>query len=206
MTTAAGDDKVAEAVREAEELSTRVAANLKRLRTTRGLSLERLAKASGVSRAMLSQIETGQSAPTVNTLWKIAGALDVPFSALISVGRGGGTRVMRSSEAKILTSKDGAFKSRALFPFDEARRTEFYELRIAAGGVETADAHTAGTQETLVVARGRVEIAIGADRRLLDAGDAIRFDADVPHAYGNPGTTEAVLYLVMTYAAPVGGE
>ena len=69
---------------EATDLAPVVGANLRRLRTRRGLSLERLAQISGVSRAMLGQIELGQSAPTINVLWKIARALEVTFSALIS--------------------------------------------------------------------------------------------------------------------------
>ena len=67
---------------ESTDLAPVVGKNLKRLRTERGLSLERLAQSSGVSRAMLGQVELGQSAPTINVLWKMARALDVPFSAL----------------------------------------------------------------------------------------------------------------------------
>src|SRR5579862_6217666 len=68
---------------ERTDLTPEVGPNLRRMRVHRGLSLERLAHASGVSRAMLCQIELGQSAPTINVLWKIARALNVPFSALI---------------------------------------------------------------------------------------------------------------------------
>ena len=113
------------------DLAPIVGKNLRRLRVQRGLSLERLAKASGVSRAMLGQVELGQSAPTINVLWKISRSLAVPFSALISTSGGSGTRVLRSAGAKKLTSHDGRFVSRALFPFDEPRRVEFYELRLA---------------------------------------------------------------------------
>ena len=88
------------------DLAPVVGANLRRLRTRRGLSLERLAQISGVSRAMLGQIELGQSAPTINVLWKIARALEVTFSALISSRTQSGALVLRSSQSKILTSKD----------------------------------------------------------------------------------------------------
>src|SRR6266498_345258 len=88
------------------DLTPVVAANLRKLRAQRGLSLEKLAQQSGVSRAMLGQIELGQSAPTINVLWKIARGLDVTFSALISARTQSGALVLRSSEAKILTSKD----------------------------------------------------------------------------------------------------
>lgn len=189
---------------EATDLAPVVGTNLRRLRTRRGLSLERLAQISGVSRAMLGQIELGQSAPTINVLWKIARALEVTFSALISARTQSGALVLRSSESKILTSKDRSFSSRALFPFDEPRRVEFYELRLAASAVEDADAHPPGTSENLVVTAGTVEIDVAGDTHRLEAGDSILFEADTPHAYRNPGRAEAVMYLVMTYAEEVG--
>lgn len=186
------------------DLAPIVGRNLRRLRTHRGLSLERLAKASGVSRAMLGQIELGQSAPTINVIWKIARALGIPFSALISTTAQSGTRLMRATQSKRLASHDGSFSSRALFPFDEPRRVEFYELRLAAHAEERADAHPPGTMENLVVTEGTVEIDRGDEHHVLGAGDAILFEADVAHVYRNPGNTEAVMYLVMTYAETVG--
>ncbi len=189
---------------EATDLAPVVGANLRRLRTKRGLSLERLAQLSGVSRAMLGQIELGQSAPTINVLWKISRALEVTFSALMSSRSQSGALVMRSDQAKLLTSKDRSFSSRALFPFDEPRRVEFYELRLASGGVEDADAHAPGTSENLVVTAGTVEIDVAGETHRLTAGDSILFEADSPHAYRNPGKGDAVMYLVMTYAEEVG--
>ena len=186
------------------DLAPVVGKNLKRLRTERGLSLEKLAQSSGVSRAMLGQVELGQSAPTINVLWKMARALDVPFSALITSSASSGAKVLRSEAAKRLMSSDGSFQSRALFPFDEPRRVEFYELKLAPKGAEKAEAHAAGTTENLVVARGAVEIVIGTEKHELEAGDAILFEADQPHVYRNAGSSEAVLYLVMTYAEQVG--
>jgi transcriptional regulator with XRE-family HTH domain len=188
----------------ATDLAPVVGANLRRLRTRRGLSLERLAQISGVSRAMLGQIELGQSAPTINVLWKIARALEVTFSALISARTQSGALVLRSQESKILTSKDRSFSSRALFPFDEPRRVEFYELRLSGGSVEDADAHPPGTSENLVVTAGTVEIDVAGDTHKLEAGDSILFEADTPHAYRNVGKSEAVMYLVMTYAEEIG--
>ncbi len=189
---------------ESTDLAPVVGANLRRLRTRRGLSLERLAQISGVSRAMLGQIELGQSAPTINVLWKIARALEVTFSALISARTQSGALVLRAQDSKILTSKDRSFSSRALFPFDEPRRVEFYELRLASGAVEDADAHPPGTTENLVVTGGTVEIDVAGDTHRLEAGDSILFEADTPHAYRNAGKTEAVMYLVMTYAEEIG--
>jgi transcriptional regulator with XRE-family HTH domain len=185
---------------ESTDLAPIVGANLRRLRVKRGLSLEKLSQKSGVSRAMLGQIELGQSAPTINVLWKIARALDVTFSSLMRARTTGGTTLVRAAEAKILTSQDGTFKSRALFPFDGPRRTEFYELRLAPHGEEVADAHAPGTVENLVVNSGALELVVGSESQRLEAGDAIVFEADVPHVYRNPTGREAVMYLVMTYA------
>lgn len=188
----------------AADLAPVVGKNLRRLRTERGLSLERLANLSGVSRAMLGQVELGQSAPTINVLWKMARALDVPFSALITSTQTAGAKVLRGAQAKRLLSSDGTFQSRALFPFDEPRRVEFYELKLAPKGQEKADAHAPGTLENLVVTKGTVEIVAGAQTHRLEAGDAILFEADQAHVYRNAGATDAVMYLVMTYAEQVG--
>jgi transcriptional regulator with XRE-family HTH domain len=187
-----------------QDLTPIVGGNLRRLRSHRGLSLERLSQISGVSRAMLGQIELGQSAPTINVLWKIASALGVPFSALISARGNSGPQVLRAEQAKLLRSADGAFSSRALFPFDEPRRVEFYELRLTPGGLERADAHNPGTTENLVVAAGAVEIEVEGRKELLEKGDAIVFEADRPHVYRSRSEDETVLYLVMTYADTVG--
>jgi transcriptional regulator with XRE-family HTH domain len=188
----------------AADLAPTVGKNLRRLRMQRGWSLEKLAKASGVSRAMLGQVELGQSAPTINVLWKIARALGTPFSALISTRGASLTKVLRQAQAKKLTSHDGGFSSRALFPFEEPRRVEFYELRLSPGTVETAHPHPPGTTENLVVTQGTLEIETGGQVHTLGSGDSILFEADSPHVYRNPGEREAVLYLVMTYAEAVG--
>jgi transcriptional regulator with XRE-family HTH domain len=187
------------------DLTPIVAANLRRLRVKRGLSLERLAKASGVSRAMLGQIELSQSTPTINVLWKVAIALGVPFSTLLANPAVPSTTVLRAGDGRVLRSSNGAMSSRALFPFTLGRVTEFYELRVLPGGVERAQAHPAGTTENLVVASGQIRITVGGERHLLQAGDAIFFEADGEHEYANPAAVEAVLYLVMRYAESLKG-
>lgn len=188
------------------ELAVTIGHNLRRIRTRRGHSLERLAHISGVSRAMIGQIETAKSMPTIGLLWKVATALDVPFSALVAGEGGGGTHLLRAARAKILTSSQGRFTSRALFPFEDERRVEFYEIRIAPLHTEEAEAHAPGTIEHLVVHSGEVEVRVGREPwRLLGAGDAIVFEADVAHAYRNPTVREIQIYLVMIYVEPIGG-
>jgi transcriptional regulator with XRE-family HTH domain len=205
--TPLADDKLKKKARATVEdaetagLKRKVGQNLERLRKQRGLSLERLALAAGVSRAMLGQVETGESAPTISFLWKVARGLDVRFADLLGDETAGDVTVLPSSAAKVLRSTDGGFQSRALFPFDQRRQAEFYELRLRAGYVELADPHSEGTYENLVVQSGRLRLTVGdAGPVELKAGDSVYFRADVPHTYENPGKTDAIMYLVMTYA------
>ena len=184
---------------EGKDLSPVVAENLRTLRAARGLSLEKLAVASGVSRAMLGQIELGKSTPTINVLWKIARALEVTFSSLIQAQAAVGTVVLRAKGAKILTSADGSFRSRALFPFGGPRRCELYELKLAAGSSEEAEPHAMGTLENLVVTHGAMRVRVPDGIHELATGDSILFFADVPHSYENPNAEEAVMILSMTY-------
>ncbi len=192
---------VAAVDKEAQDLKRRVGDNLVRLRRQRGLSLERLANLAGVSRAMLGQIEAGESTPTIALLWKVARGLDVRFADLLGDDAPVDVQVMPQTSAKVLRSADGAFESRALFPFDNRRQAEFYELRLQAGHSEHAEAHAEGTYENLVVHAGRLRLTVGDGEPItLRAGDAVYFRADVPHVYENHGTRETQMYLVMTYA------
>lgn len=187
--------------RETRELKRRVGQNLERLRKKRGLSLERLAALAGVSRAMIGQIEAGESAPTISFLWKVARGLDVRFADLLGEETVGDIVLLPADTAKVLRSADGGFESRALFPFDKRRKAEFYELRLRGGHSERAEAHTEGTYENIVVQSGRLRLTVG-DTAPVDvrAGDSVYFRADVPHTYENPGARDCLMYLVMTYA------
>lgn len=176
-----------------------IGTNLRRLRSQNNLSLEKLARAAGVSRAMLGQIELGQSVPTVTVLARIADAFTLPIAAFVNDRSESNITFLPAADAKLLRSADGTFVSRALFPFAGSRKVEFYQLRLAPGCNETSDAHAAGTNENLVVAQGELEISVGAEVHRLTAGDAVYFSADAPHSYRNGGASEAIAYLVMTY-------
>ena len=182
-----------------KHLSQVIGANLRRLRSQNNLSLEKLARAAGVSRAMLGQIELGQSVPTITVLARIADAFGLPVTAFMSERGEPDVISLPASDAKVLRSADGTFTSRALFPFAGSRKVEFYELRLAPGCEENSEAHPSGTCENLVVAQGELEMSIGAEVRRLGRGDAIFFSADAPHCYRNRGATETIAYLVMTY-------
>lgn len=192
VTAHAGDDVGA------AELGRRVAENLRQRRKARGLSLDDLAAASGVSRAALSQIETMKSNPTVGVLWKVAVGLGIPFSELIGQPRGGAL-VLRREDAQVLRSADGRFESRPLAPAGASPLVEIYELRLAARATHRSEPHATGTQEMLVVLSGQLRMHVGDEVHELAAGDTIAFDADRPHAYENPGGSEARYHNVIVY-------
>ena len=184
-----------------------ISINLKRLRTRQGHSLERLAKLAGVSRAMLSQIETGKSVPTISLLLKVADALGVPIANLLVAPASRLTVVLPKSRAKIVTASSGRFTSRALFPLDSTRRAEFYEVRIAAQHREALEPQAAGTKQNILVVEGRIELTVGNEAPVIvSQGDAVQFHADVPHTYRNLEVREAIAHVVLTYVEPVGNS
>ena len=182
-----------------DPIGERVASNLQRLRSKRLLSLDGLARVSGVSRAMLAQIETGRSVPSIKVLCKIAKGLKVSVAAFLEHREFEGVAVLPARESKRLVSADGSFVSRALFPYDVARQVEFYELRLSPLSEEASTGHGPGVQENIVVSQGALEITVNDERYLLSTGDSILFYADQPHRYRNPVDSEAVAFLVVTH-------
>jgi transcriptional regulator with XRE-family HTH domain len=187
-----------------DSLTKAVGENLHRLRAERKWSMDELSARSGVSKAMLHQIELSKSIPTIAVVWRIADGLKVPFSELLSQPREASDVLLTQREAKYLTNAAGTFSSRALFPFNgPARTAEFYELRIKPGGTENASAHAHGTVEHLALVRGTLEVEVDGSTRKLAAGDCLVFAADRPHCYRNPEDgDEAQIFLMMTYALP----
>ncbi|MGD0525393.1 MAG: XRE family transcriptional regulator [Polyangiaceae bacterium] len=182
----------------AADLGRRVAENLRQRRKSRGMTLDDLARSSGVSRAALSQIETCKSNPTVGVLWKIAVGLGVPIAELIGTPRSG-VVVLRRGDAQILRSADGRFESRPLTPAGASPFVELYELRLSARSTHASDAHAPGTHEVLVVLSGVCRMHVGDETHELSAGDAIAFPADRPHSYENPAGGEARYHNVIVY-------
>ncbi|HRG48346.1 MAG: helix-turn-helix transcriptional regulator [Leptospiraceae bacterium] len=191
-----GSDSVLDS---SDQIIETVKENLKNIRHNRKLSLDKLAIRCGVSRAMLSQIEQGKSAPTISVLWKIATGLNVPFSDLIKDKVREGVQLLRYENTKVLFSNTKVFSTRALFPFTGHKKTEFYELILKPGGHEVAEPHPPGTTENIVVVSGKLRLRVGEEVQELSPKDAIYFNADVPHEYSNPTDEEALMYLVMTY-------
>jgi XRE family transcriptional regulator, regulator of sulfur utilization len=183
-----------------QDLTLITAARLRaRLRQEDG-ALEKLADFAGVDEEQLRAIVNGQRAPSIDVLWKIANALDVPFGSLIAPARRSGAAVIRKSDANVLVSSGGAFRSRALTVFGETPRVEIYELTIAPGHHEQSQAHAPGTSEDILVVQGELEIVAGREPPYrLGPGDAIHFDADVPHAYRALGAEPVIAHLVLAY-------
>jgi XRE family transcriptional regulator, regulator of sulfur utilization len=182
----------------AADLGRRVAENLRQKRKLRGMSLDDLARASGVSRAALSQVETCKTNPTVGLLWKIAVGLAVPFADLLGQPRTG-ISVLRRGEAQVLRSVDGKLESRPLTPAGASAVVEMYELRLSARSTHASEAHAPGTHEFLVVLSGSLRLHVGGEVIDLMAGDSVSFPADRSHAYENPGASEARYHNVILY-------
>jgi XRE family transcriptional regulator, regulator of sulfur utilization len=182
-----------------EQVQARVAEALKRFRNEQGWTLDALAKRSGVSRAMLSQIETRKTNPTIAVLWKISTAFGIHFSALLGEEAGRDVTVLKREAMQVLMSSDGAFQSRPLFPRSSERKAEMYELRLAPGKRTEGPPHAPGTRENLVVVKGALTVWVAAMPYELVAGDSIDFAADVPHAYENRGADEFLGYEVIEY-------
>ena len=182
----------------AAELARRVAHRMKAERAARNLSLDDLARASGVSRAALSQIETMKSNPSIGVLWKIAVGLGLTFAELLDEQRSLGT-VSRRGDTQVLKSPDGRFESRPLSPAGVTPFVEVYELRMAARARYAAEAHAPGTREIVVVLSGLLRVTAGDSVFDLEPGDSIAFVADQPHVYENTGNSEARYHNVIVY-------
>lgn len=165
------------------------------------MTLDDLAKVSGVSRSMLSQIERGQANPSLGTAWALAKALRVDLSDLVA-GQVTETRtrieVATASFTPEIKTEDGSCTLRILSPPDHAERYEWYELLFRPGGTLESQAHAKGTREHLTVLEGRLTVTAGEDRVDLGTGDTARYAADVAHAIRAVGDTVARALLVMT--------
>ena len=181
-------------------LTLTIAARIREHLDQGGGTLEKLADFTGVEQKILRQIAKGERSPSIHLLWKIANALGVPFGSLLGAPAPAGATIIRKEKASVLSSCNGGFKSRALTSFGSHPLVEIYELTIAVGHTERSQAHAPGTTENIHVTKGALEITSGREPPYrLAEGDAVHFDADVPHSYANVGDTEAVAHLVLAY-------
>jgi transcriptional regulator with XRE-family HTH domain len=181
-----------------EEPTLLLAQNLKRLREYHHLSLDRLAEITGVSKSMLGQIERGESSPTISTIWKISNGLKISFTSLLNPPPGEPT-IIKKTDINPLIEDNGRYRLFPYFPTEDGRRFEIYTIEIEPFGSLSAEAHPAGTQEFMTVFGGKLSISTDGEVYQLDNGDSIRFRADLPHTYKNPGTELARINLVIQY-------
>jgi transcriptional regulator with XRE-family HTH domain len=167
----------------ADRILAQLPARLKEARRTQGLSLEAVAKLSGVSRSMVSQIERGESSPTISTLWNLTRALQVDFAGLLEAGsQAAAIEVLRADAVPTIDNLGTRCRIRILSPPQEAGRRELYDLVLGANGALESQPHRRGAWEQLTVVQGQIEIASGAGTERLGAGDTARYAADVAHA------------------------
>jgi XRE family transcriptional regulator, regulator of sulfur utilization len=182
----------------AADLARRVGQRVRDERMARDMSLDDLSRASGVSRAALSQIETRKSSPSISVMWKIAVGLGIPFTELLG-GDSEVGQVLRRSDAQVLRSPDGRMESRPIAPAGTTPWVEIFELRLSSRSTQRSEPHAPGTREILVVLSGSLKIEIGGTSYELEAGDSVAFRSDQPHAYVNTGASEARAHNVIVY-------
>ncbi|WP_227269113.1 helix-turn-helix domain-containing protein [Roseobacter weihaiensis] len=171
-------------------------ARLKEARQGLGLSLDAVAKLSGVSRSMVSQIERGESSPTIATLWNLTRALQVDFAGLLDMAaKTAEIETLRSSDVPTINNKGKSVRIRILSPPEEAGRHEVYELVFALDGELDSQPHARGAREHLTVIEGVVDVTSGENVSRLQAGDTARYSADVPHRIKAVGTARAFLVV-----------
>ena len=169
-----------------DQVVKRVAVAVRHLRESRGVSLSELARAAGISKGTLSQLEAGRVNPTVETLWALAQALGVPFGDLVADPARPAVQVSRASEGGRI--EGDVMIARLLQRLRLQGLLEVYELTVRAGKPRESGPHAAGVVEHLYVARGRLRVGPLDGAVELEAGDWGTFRADVPHVYEAIGT------------------
>ena len=176
------------------DIHDRLAASLRAARKARGLSLDAAAKLSGVSRSMVSQIERGESSPTVATLWALTQALQLDFAGLLEGRPAPGIEVTRAGSAPVI--QRGGVTIRILSAPESVGAHEVYELSFAAGARLQSEAHSPGCREHLTVLEGRLDIRSGEAADGLGPGDVARYAADRAHEIASEtGPARAILIV-----------
>lgn len=178
--------------------------NIQRLRSARKLTLNVLSERSGVSKAMLSQIESDKVNPTVATVWKISKGLNVELNDLLE-GLDEPTRVFALNPAKDdgtkLEQRSGGVTIKILSPLTLVEELEMYLLTFEGGAMLASDPHFAGTQEFLTVVSGTVTVSVGEHTATLKAGDFLMYHCDIEHVITNTGSKDAVVHMVVRFSA-----
>jgi transcriptional regulator with XRE-family HTH domain len=177
-----------------------VGPRVKALREAGSLSLRELAERSGVSAPMLSQVERGETSPTLQVATRIAAGLDLRLSQLLRLDEAGSVSIVRPAERR--AGGAGGHRYEVLTPPLPGQRAEVSRHRLASGastgGPGDPPMHEAGARETAVVERGALRLAIDGVEHALGPGDCVTFDADLPHRFENHGKEEAVLLAIVS--------
>ena len=178
-------------------MSTAIGQRVRALREASSLSLRDLSSRSGVSAPMLSQVERGETSPTLTVAERIAAGLELRLSQLLRLDEAGSVSVVRKAERRGERRDGHAYE--VLTPALPGQRAEVTQHTLAPGA-RTGDApmHEPGSRETVIVEHGPVVFFCDTDRHDLSTGDSVTFDADLPHHFENHGKEEAVLLGVLS--------
>jgi len=181
------------------ELNRAVAENIKRIRKSKKLSMERLAEQAGVSRSMLGQIERGEANPSVGILGKIAAALKVPAEVLLENDDFQSLQVVREQDTKPVRMDAGKTVLRPSFPYDDYTRQENFFLDLYISARYAPEPSVPGCVCYVTVISGTVEIQAEGELIRLMERDAIRFAADQPYEFTNMSHSAARMLLNYRY-------
>ncbi|MEV4221164.1 MULTISPECIES: XRE family transcriptional regulator [unclassified Nonomuraea] len=170
-----------------------IAGNLRRTRLARGHSVRELADLTGVSKALISQIERGVANPTIEVLTRLAAALRLTFAELTRT-HPAGPEVIRRGEGEAVMTGDTAVRS--LFDAPDRRRFELAEGLLPPATRSAKSAHGRGSMEHAYVVSGEVTVATDAWSVTLGEGDALRFAAEYDHVYATGELACRVLTLI----------
>jgi transcriptional regulator with XRE-family HTH domain len=176
-----------------------IGSRVRALREGIGLSLRDLADRSGVSAPMLSQVERGETSPTLAVAARIAGGLDLSLSQLLRLDEAGHVVVVRRGRGR--RRRRGGHAVEELTPPLPGQRADLSRHRLdpgaTTGGPDDPPIHEPGSRETAVVITGTATLVVDGERHDLRAGDSVTFDADLPHHFENQGTEPAELLAVV---------
>lgn len=181
-----------------EQIHNIISSNIKKIREKRKMSLDELSFLSGVSKSLLRQIEKEESNPTISTLWKIANGLKIPFTSLIEYETPD-TEMVKKEEIQPLLEDNGRYRLYPYFPFEDQKPFESYSVEMEPMASLNADPHTPGTIECITVFSGTLCLTVQNKKHIIQAGDSIKFKADNPHSYLNPGKELTNLSMIVYY-------
>jgi transcriptional regulator with XRE-family HTH domain len=175
---------------------------VKALREASGLSLRDLAARSGVSAPMLSQVERGETSPTLTVAGRIARGLELRLSQLLRLDESGSVTVIRTAQRQRGGSRKRGHSFEVLTSSQPGQRAELSRHTLSPGGatgaVDDPPMHEPGSRETALVEEGSLVLVCDGQRHVLAAGDCVTFDADLPHHFENPTDTEAAFLAVVS--------